>query len=109
MAVAFNPAYSPIDPTGAAGFLRWMALVAAGVYVFLGWAESKPAAPEYFGCWLVVAAGVSLVGRSNDLVTLFLSLEMVSIPTYVLLYLPTKGPGGGGRVAPPVQPPGPPR
>lgn len=87
-AVAFNPAFSPIDPTGAAGFLRWMALIAAAVYVFLGWADSKPAAPEYFGCWLVVAAGVSLVGRSNDLITLFLSLEMVSIPTYVLLYLP---------------------
>jgi NADH-quinone oxidoreductase subunit N len=84
----FNPAFSPIDPTGAASFIRWMSLAAAAVYIFLGWADSKTAAPEYFGCWLVVAAGLSLVGRSNDLVTLFLSLEMVSIPTYVLLYLP---------------------
>jgi NADH-quinone oxidoreductase subunit N len=90
----FNPAYTPIDPTGVAGFVRWLALAAAGVFVLLGWGEAKRAAPEYFGCWLVVAAGVSLVARSNDLVTLFLSLEMVSIPTYVLLYLPTKGPGG---------------
>lgn len=84
----FNPAYSPMDPTGAAGFVRWLALAAAALYLFLGWTDSKPAGPEYYGCWLVVAAGVSLVARSNDLVTLFLSLEMVSIPTYVLLYLP---------------------
>lgn len=90
----FNPAYTPIDPTGAAGFVRWLALAAAGLFVLLGWGDAKRAAPEYFGCWLVVAAGLSLVGRSNDLITLFLSLEMVSIPTYVLLYLPTKGPGG---------------
>ncbi len=88
---AFNPALSPIDPTGAAGFIRWIAITAAAVFVFLGWSDSKPAAPEYFGCWLVVAAGVSLVGRSNDLISLFLSLEMVSIPTYVLLYLPASG------------------
>ncbi|MCU0704281.1 MAG: NADH-quinone oxidoreductase subunit N [Fimbriiglobus sp.] len=91
---AFNPAFAPIDPTGAASFIRWMALVAAAVYVFLGWTDCKTAPPEYYACWLVVAAGLSLVGRSNDLVTLFLSLEMVSIPTYVLLYLPAVGKTG---------------
>lgn len=91
---AFDPTLSPIDPTGAAAFVRWLALIAAAVYLFLGWADSKSVAPEYYGCWLVVAAGVSLVARSNDLVTLFLSLEMVSIPTYVLLYLPAVGKGG---------------
>jgi NADH-quinone oxidoreductase subunit N len=36
----------------------------------------------------VAAAGVSLVGRANDLITLFLALELLSIPTYVMLYLP---------------------
>jgi NADH-quinone oxidoreductase subunit N len=30
------------------------------------------------------------VGRANDLVTLFLSLELLSIPTYILLYLPER-------------------
>jgi NADH-quinone oxidoreductase subunit N len=33
---------------------------------------------------------VSLVGRANDLVTLFLALELLSVPTYVLLYLPAR-------------------
>src|SRR6202043_1840882 len=30
----------------------------------------------------------SVTGASNDLVTLFLALELTSIPTYILLYLP---------------------
>ena len=38
----------------------------------------------------MAVAGSSLVGRANDLVSLFLALEMVSIPTYVLLYLPAR-------------------
>ena len=32
--------------------------------------------------------GTGLVGAANDLVGLFIALELVSIPTYVLLYLP---------------------
>ena len=41
-----------------------------------------------------MTAGTSLVGRANDLISLFLALEMVSIPTYVLLYLPTRSRAG---------------
>src|SRR5262249_38471446 len=48
-------------------------------------------AAEYHGCILVTTAGLCLVGSANDLVTLFLALEMISIPTYVLLYLPRGG------------------
>ena len=47
------------------------------------------------GCLAFVAlAGCSLVARANDLVTLFVALEMISIPTYILLYLPQRGPAG---------------
>ena len=85
----FEPAYSSIDPTGAAGFLRWFALVAGLVYLLLNWHEAGTETPsEYFACVLVMVAGLSVLGRSNDLVTMFLALEMLSIPTYVLLYLP---------------------
>src|SRR5262249_10414826 len=38
-------------------------------------------------CLLLVVAGTGLTGMANELVVLFLSLELVSIPTYVLLYL----------------------
>jgi NADH-quinone oxidoreductase subunit N len=50
---------------------------------------------EAYACLLVILAGTSLVAASNDLVSLFLSLEMVSIPTYVILYLPRRDRNGG--------------
>jgi NADH-quinone oxidoreductase subunit N len=50
---------------------------------------------EACACLLVILAGTSLVAASNDLVSLFLSLEMVSIPTYVILYLPRRDRDGG--------------
>jgi len=82
---------APFDPTGAAGFVRWLALAAAGLFVLLSWAETRDDdAGEYLACLLVAAAGVSLAGRANDLVTLFLSLELISIPTYVLLALASR-------------------
>jgi NADH-quinone oxidoreductase subunit N len=61
------------------------------VLLFVAWGEvDRTNASEYYACLLVAAAGVSLVGRANDLVSLFLSLELLSIPTYILLYLPAR-------------------
>jgi NADH-quinone oxidoreductase subunit N len=78
-------------PDAAAGFVRWVALVTALILVLLAWAETdRTNAAEYYACLLVVAAGASLAGRANDLVTLFLALELLSIPTYILLYLPAR-------------------
>ncbi len=42
---------------------------------------------EAHACLLAILAGTSLTVAANDLVSLFLGLELVSIPTYVLLYL----------------------
>jgi len=42
---------------------------------------------EYVGSLLLVVAGLMLVGIAGDLVLLFVALELISIPTYVLLYL----------------------
>src|SRR5262249_34977478 len=50
-------------------------------------------ASDYHGCLLLTVAGLSLTASANDLVTLFLSLELISIPTYLLLYLPRVGGG----------------
>ncbi|HEX8199559.1 MAG TPA: NADH-quinone oxidoreductase subunit N [Isosphaeraceae bacterium] len=44
-------------------------------------------AAEFFGALLMVHAGAMLVATANELVFLFAGLELVSIPTYVLLYL----------------------
>jgi NADH-quinone oxidoreductase subunit N len=44
-------------------------------------------APEFFGSLLMINAGAMLVAASNELVFLFIGLELVSMPTYLLLYL----------------------
>ena len=44
-----------------------------------------------------------MTAAANDLITLFLALELISIPTYVLLYLPrhdAPAAGSGGEVLP---------
>ena len=85
------PTVAPIIPDAVAEFVRWIALASAAVLIFVGWGEvTDKNASEYYACLLVAVAGVSLVGRANDLITLFLALELLSIPTYVLLYLPSQ-------------------
>jgi NADH-quinone oxidoreductase subunit N len=48
--------------------------------------ESKTAA-EFYALLLFVLAGLMLVSAAADLVLFFLALELISVPTYVLLYL----------------------
>ena len=47
-------------------------------------------ASEFFGSLLMINAGAMLVVAANELVFLFVGLELVSIPTYLLLYLPRR-------------------
>ena len=49
---------------------------------------------EYLGSLLLMIAGLMLVAVAKDLVLIFVGLELVSIPTYVILYL-----GRGGTSA----------
>jgi NADH-quinone oxidoreductase subunit N len=44
-------------------------------------------APEFFGSLLLINAGAMMVCTANELVYLFVGLELVSMPTYLLLYL----------------------
>jgi len=48
-------------------------------------------AAEGQACLLAILAGANLTAVANDLVMLFLALELVSIPTYVFLFLPRRG------------------
>jgi NADH-quinone oxidoreductase subunit N len=82
---------APIIPDAAAAFVRRIALLSGAVLFFATWSEVRNRdAAEYYGSLLVATAGVSLIGRANDLVTLFLALELLSIPTYIMLYLPSQ-------------------
>lgn len=47
-------------------------------------------ASEFFGALLLIHAGSMLVAAANEMVFLFVGLELVSIPTYLLLYLPKR-------------------
>ncbi len=70
-------------------FVKGVALAAGVVLVLLSWNQiGDRLAAEYHACLLLIVAGLGLIAAANDLVSLFLALELVSIPTYVLLYLP---------------------
>ncbi len=79
----------PVQFDNLAGLVRVLALVSGMLLVVLTHRD-MPArqVADHHACLLVILAGVSLVGAANDLVTLFVALELISIPTYIMLYLP---------------------
>jgi len=71
-----------------AWFVKGAAFFGGALLVLVGWKRVPLShAGEYYGSLLCALAGLSFIGMANDLVALFLALELVSIPTYVLLYL----------------------
>jgi len=66
-------------------------LFAVGIGILFALVASSAArrelASELLATLMLLVAGLMLVARANDLVFLFVSLELVSIPTYVLLYI----------------------
>jgi NADH-quinone oxidoreductase subunit N len=69
-------------------YVKWIALIGGTVLVLFSWEAIPEAwAAEYHACLLLITAGLCLTGSANELVILFLALELISIPTYVLLYL----------------------
>jgi NADH-quinone oxidoreductase subunit N len=74
-------------------FAKIVSLMVGGVLILLSRREvDGRREAEYYGCLLLIIAGVNLAAAANDLIALFLALELVSIPTYVLLYLPRHDP-----------------
>lgn len=80
---------SPLWPDSLAAFTRLTALATGAILLLFTWHEcDENRAADYHACLLIATAGLSLVGSANDLIVLFLALELISIPTYVMLYLP---------------------
>jgi NADH-quinone oxidoreductase subunit N len=78
-----------------AGFFRGVSVIAGIVLVLINWGQIVDEfAAEFHALILLMVAGISLTAAANDLIVLFLALELVSIPTYVFLYLPRREPGG---------------
>jgi len=79
---------SPLLQTRLALFVKVIALLGGILLVLFSWdSVSDRYAGEYHACLLLIIAGLALTGAANDLVILFLALELISIPTYVILYL----------------------
>ncbi len=70
------------------GYIRLITLGVGAVLVLVNWHQAaSDERGEYFAMLLFSMTGVMLIGSSNDLILLFLGLELVSIPTYVLVIL----------------------
>jgi NADH-quinone oxidoreductase subunit N len=71
-----------------AGYLGLIATAVGALIFLVNWhLPVKGERGEFFGLILFSVAGVILTGRSDDLITLFLGLELTSVPTYVLIAL----------------------
>jgi NADH-quinone oxidoreductase subunit N len=80
-------------------FAQYIKLIASGVgalFVLLAWPTNKEAtgnsaldfgadAGEFFGLMLLSIAGIMLVAGANDIILLFLGIELASIPTYIMV------------------------
>jgi len=76
-----------------ADFVRIAALILGVLIVLASWSEpSVSERGEFFSMALFSLVGLMLVGASADLVVLFLALELVSIPTYVMVVLSRRSP-----------------
>jgi NADH-quinone oxidoreductase subunit N len=103
VALAFSPLSptAPVESAAASVFagpvvvdrvavlVKLVSLVGGAILVLASWNEvPDQQAAEYQGCLLIIVAGLALTGAANELITLFLALELISIPSYILLYLP---------------------
>ncbi len=78
----------PLLADNLAWSVRWLALALGLLLVPLSSRALRDGnEPENVGSLLLAVAGLMLVSQAGDLITLFVSLELISIPTYVLLYL----------------------
>jgi len=78
----------PVTADSLACYARWLALVVGTLLVLL---TSRPlvggGTPEYVGSLLLTVVGLMLVSAAEELVLLCVGLELISVPTYILLYL----------------------
>jgi NADH-quinone oxidoreductase subunit N len=80
---------APVVHDPLAVFIKLVAVCGGAILVLFSWNEVPDRqAADYHACLLLMLAGLCLTGSANELVTLFVALELISIPTYIILYLP---------------------
>lgn len=84
--IADRAANSCILPDHLSAYGRWLALAIGAVVVLMAWRPlATGGTAEYLGSLLLIVAGLMLVASAGNLVLLFLGLELISIPTYIIL------------------------
>ncbi len=81
--------YAAVALNDSLGFYGRLMAILTGM-ILLALAHEEPQddrAGEFFGALLMITTGAMLVTTANELVFLFVGLELVSMPTYLLLYL----------------------
>ncbi len=69
-------------------YVRLLVLLVGPILIALAHAEpTDDRAGEFFGAFLLLEAGTMLAASANDAILLVIGLELVSMPTYMLLYL----------------------
>ncbi|MFQ5491405.1 MAG: NADH-quinone oxidoreductase subunit N [Phycisphaerae bacterium] len=83
-----SPQPPGIRVTSLTYYVRTIALVIGGLILLVNWhLPTADERGEFFGMVLFSILGVTLCGSANDLVLLFFALELVSVPTYILVAL----------------------
>ncbi len=78
---------SPVLLDRLALLLRAVSIIGGIILVLVCWdATPENRAADYHACLLLMVAGMGLSAAANELITLFLALELTSIPTYLILY-----------------------
>ena len=78
----------PISSSGMSSCLRLLAILLGISYTLVAsQSTDKLLATEYLGSLMLIVVGLMLVAGANELVLLFLGFELISIPTYVLLFI----------------------
>src|SRR5690349_16894237 len=77
-----------LTPDSFALAVRFGTLGLGLVFVMLAsrWSDEDESS-EFMGSLLLIVAGAMLLSMAADLVVFFVALELISIPTYVVLYL----------------------
>lgn len=83
--------------TGLGQFIKLLASGVGAMFVLLSWPTNREAsgnsalnfgidgAGEFFALMLLSICGIFLVASANDIILLFLGIELASIPTYIMV------------------------
>lgn len=84
-------AEGPLTVDALGHMVRWLVLVVGALMLLSMWQAATDAlSTDYLGSLFLVLAGMMIVARASELVLLFLGLELISIPTYIMLFIGRK-------------------